>query len=341
MSDGLPAATDIIARRPWWIYSGTGRPQAELDLVSALPDPPRWRRFNGEPVQPPPPPVGPETDRRLGDLRSFQALPDEREVDLVNAALLLRRPLLVTGAPGTGKSTLAHRVARELGLGRVLHWPITSRSTLRAGLCAYDAIGRVQAAAHDSDASIGDFIRLGPLGTALLAYELPRVLLIDELDKSDIDLPNDLLHVFEDGGFEIPELVRMRHFDRQVTVLSDDPDETATIIDGRVQCKAFPFIVITSNGEREFPPAFLRRCLRLEISALSGEQLAAMVAAHFNDDGDHSELIRSFLERSRDSALSADQLLNAIYLTSSGAFTADRSWRRLLDALWRELGVGS
>jgi len=205
----------------------------------------------------------------------------------------------------------------------------------------------VHAAAADHSAiGIGEFIRLGPLGTALLAYDLPRVLLIDELDKSDIDLPNDLLHVFEDGGFEIPELVRVRNADREVSVFTDDPDGTATIIDGRVQCKAFPFVVVTSNGEREFPPAFLRRCLRWEIPAPSQEQLAAIVAAHFNADGDHAELIRSFLHRSRDSSLAVDQLLNAVYLTSSGAVTAsdpatDRSWKRLLDALWRELAAGA
>jgi MoxR-like ATPase len=341
MTDALPIATATAARRPWWIYLGTGQPRDDLDLAASLPEPPRWRRFDGRPVQPPPPPAGADADRRLGVIRPFGTFTDEYETDLVNAALLLRRPLLVTGAPGTGKSTLAYRIARELQLGRVLRWGITSRSTLSSSLYGYDAIGRVQAtAAHDSSTSIGDFIRLGPLGTALLPYQLPRVLLIDELDKSDMDLPNDLLHVFEDGGFELPELARIRQTDPDVTVLADDPNTTAKILDGRVQCKAFPFIVITSNGEREFPPAFLRRCLRLDIPPLSEDQLAAIVAAHFGDDGEHGALIRSFLQRSRDSTLAADQLLNAVYLTSSGALTAavpDGSLHRLLDALWREL----
>jgi MoxR-like ATPase len=259
---------------------------------------------------------------------------------MTNAALLLRRPLLVTGAPGTGKSTLAYRVARELGLGRILQWSITSRSTLQTGLYGYDAIGRAQAtAARDPDTRIGNFIRLGPLGTALLAYDLPRVLLIDELDKSDIDLPNDLLHVFEEGEFDIPELVRIRDREREVTVFTDDPDTTVTIVDGRVQCKAFPFVVITSNGEREFPAAFLRRCLRLEMRPFREDQLAAIVAAHFGVAEGREELIRSFIDRG--GTLAADQLLNAVYLLNAEGFAADASWPRLTDALWRSLGAAT
>jgi MoxR-like ATPase len=344
MSDSSPANGQAgkVASRPWWIYTGTGRPRDELDLARALPEPPRWRRFDGAPVQPPPSSEGPDADRRLGAIPRSAIRVDEHEIDMINAALLLRRPLLVTGAPGTGKSTLAYRVARELRLGRVLHWTITSHSTLQAALYGYDAIGRVQAAAaHDSAAEIGEFIRLGPLGTALLPYQLPRVLLIDELDKSDIDLPNDLLHVFEDGAFEIPELVRLRKHDPEVTVYTADPDGSATIVGGRVQCRAFPFVVITSNKEREFPPAFLRRCLRMEIPPLQEEQLAAIVSAHFAGIADHEELIRSFLARSGDMTLAADQLLNAVYLTSSGAYSTDAYWPRLLSALWQELSDGA
>jgi hypothetical protein len=142
-----------------------------------------------------------------------------------NAALYLRRPLLLTGSPGAGKSTLAHAVAYELGLGRVLHWPIVSRSTLQDGLYRYDAIARLQdnqIAAHSGTAppgGIGSYIRLGPLGTALLPTAKPRVLLIDELDKSDIDLPNDLLNVMEEGEYGIPELERLAEREPQVDVL--------------------------------------------------------------------------------------------------------------------------
>src|SRR5205823_6354697 len=133
------------------------------------------------------------TYRRLGGLERAQAYrADDKVVNMVNAALYLRRPLLVTGRPGTGKSTLAYSIAFELKLGPVLYWPITSRSTLTESLYQYDALGRLQEASLQQSASrsgdfqspdIGRFIRLGPLGTALLPRARPRVLLIDELDK--------------------------------------------------------------------------------------------------------------------------------------------------------------
>ena len=107
---------------------------------------------------------------------------DPHELDVINAALYLRRPLQVTGQAGRGKSGFAYRIARELGLGRVLRWPITSRTTFATGLYGYDAIGRAQAATtaanarHDettAEPPIGDFIRLGPLGTAFLPSRRP------------------------------------------------------------------------------------------------------------------------------------------------------------------------
>jgi MoxR-like ATPase len=344
MSDESPSAgltaMPSTAPEPWWVYTGSGRPRVSLDLAHDLPDPPPWRRFAGSVPQPPPPPEDSDADRRLGASAATTAPSDNHEIDMINAALLLRRPLLVTGAPGTGKSTLAYRVARELGLGRVLQWRITSHSTLKSGLYDYDAIGRVQAiAAKDGAHGIGNFIRLGPLGTALLSYRLPRVLLIDELDKSDIDLPNNLLHVFEDGEFDIPELVRLRERDSESRVFADDPDQTAVVADGRVRCRAFPFVVITSNGEREFPPAFLRRCLRVEMKPLREDQLAAIVAAHFGGNGQHRNLVRAFFERTRDADIAADQLLNAVYLRSSGV-VEDESWPQLRDAIWRDLSAG-
>ncbi|MEU4525726.1 hypothetical protein AB0F52_44255 [Amycolatopsis sp. NPDC024027] len=130
---------------------------------------------------------------------------------------------------------------------------------------------------------IGDYIRLGPLGTALLPFEKPRVLLIDELDKSDIDLPNDLLNVFKDGEYEIDELVRLDKQQPEVTVLTNDRGGSAVVKDGRVRPRAFPLVIITSNGERDFPRAFLRRCLRLEMRPPTSEQLGQMVAAQFGE----------------------------------------------------------
>ncbi|MET8944432.1 AAA family ATPase [Streptomyces sp. NPDC004542] len=281
---------------------------------------------------------------------------------MVNAALLLRRPLLVTGRPGTGKSSLAYRVSRELRLGRVLRWHITSRTTVRSGLYEYDAIARVQDAAAvqaargggtEADAAtmtgrsenslpdLGSYLQLGPLGTALLPYAAPRVLLVDELDKSDFDLANDLLSIFEEGLFIIPELLRARKHHPRVTVMTDDQSE-AEISGGAVKCHAFPFVVMTSNGDRDFPPAFLRRCLVLRMEDPGSDQLAAVVAAHFGTDVAQrvsNELIQRFLDRRREGRmLSVDQLLNAVSLaTSDRVYGHDESVHAVVDALWHRL----
>ena len=179
---------------------------------------------------------------------------EHTEAERVNAALYLRRPLLVTGEPGTGKSSLAYSVAAELGLGEVLRWPIGSKTTLRAGLYQYDAIGRLQEAnlreiearagsGVAESVDIGSYIRLGPLGTALLPTRRPRVLLVDEFDKSDIDLPNDLLDVFEEGDHKIPELARLPSQHDPVIVMTADEDGHAEIVGGRVRCDAFPLVI--------------------------------------------------------------------------------------------------
>lgn len=351
---GVPPSTP-----DWWVYHGDGRILRE-DLDDVLMSPPPWRTFDGGPLQPRPPEDEAETTRRIGprprpsDARRPVNID---EADMVNAALYLRRPLLVTGRPGTGKSSLAYRITRELGLARVLRWPITSRSGVNSGIYQYDGIARAQDAAtyraeadaqrggnaHDGVAGktrIGDYVRLGPLGTALLPHRLPRVLLIDELDKSDMDLPNDLLNAVEEGEYEIPELVRAAAREPEVTVLTDDPGGSAVVRNGRVRCRAFPLIVITSNGEREFPPAFLRRCLRLELAAPDVEELAAMVATRFGvrDGARLDEIVRIFVGHSaRQGGLPTDQLLNSVYLATSDRFARGDHWDRLVTALWRSL----
>ncbi|MEA5530471.1 MoxR family ATPase [Dolichospermum sp. UHCC 0684] len=292
----------------WKIFKGNNT----QDTNWTLPEPPSWRDFNNS-----------ESDPKKRRAETFQARSEE--IDLVNAALYLRRPLLVTGKPGTGKTSLAYAVAYELGLGEVLHWPITTRTTLKDGLYNYDAIGRLQDAKDkdkdkDNLAEIGKYINLSSLGTALLPSDKPRVLLIDEIDKSDIDLPNDLLHIFEEGEFEIPELRRIADKLDRVEVQTAYKDQKATIEKGRIRCTSFPFVILTSNGERDFPPPFLRRCIRLNIQEPDKTELERIVKAHLQLDDELSEkadnLIEQFLKKRQNGELATDQLLNAVYLVT-------------------------
>lgn len=329
----------------WQIYQGNNTTPHD-DIEARLPAAPSWRPFGKD--------ISPGVSRRKRRGKTFQTRPEE--VKMVNAALYLRRPLLITGKPGTGKSSLAYSVAEELKLGEVLYWPITTRTTLKAGLYNYDAIGRLQevketeasgpptgeADSHQAQADkIAKFITLGPLGTALLPSSRPRVLLIDEIDKSDIDLPNDLLTLFEEGRFEIPELLRLEQDDpdedevasplsvRVRTAYSDREETTrkdlkAIVKGGRITCEEFPLVILTSNGERDFPPPFLRRCLRLNMYEPDREQLKAIVKKHFELATDSpvsedaiSHWVDAFLtKRDKKEQLATDQLLNALFMVA-------------------------
>ncbi|GAA0920483.1 MoxR family ATPase [Streptomyces thermoalcalitolerans] len=303
-----------------------------------------WRIFRGDgvarPVTMPPAPPW----RRFGPGGRTAPLPyliAPEHADIVNAALHLRRPLLVTGPAGTGKSSLARAVAHELSLGELLRWPVNSRSNVQEALYQYDAIGRLRETTlsrdrGEAEPSIGTFIRLGPLGTALAPHDTPRALLVDEMDKGDVDLPNDLLTVFEEGFFEIPELARLPEELAEVEVLTADHRGTVTVRQGRVECTEFPVVIITSNGERDFPPAFLRRCIRLDLPMPDEEQLRAIVAAHLGPEilPEVDDLLQAFLRRRAPGELATDQLLNAVFLRTNGVhLDADG----LLDAVLHQL----
>ncbi len=301
----------------------------------------RGESSSASPPLPPPPPwlTGSSRDRALTYQSTAEA---EQRVDM---AIRLRKPLLVIGAPGTGKSSLAHSVAEKHGLGSVLRWRIRRRSALREGLYHYDEAGRSEALRLlGSDERLGDsasagpdigaFIRLGPLGTALLPRTEPRVLLIEDLDRSDEDLPYDLLDVLDERGFEIPELAALQK--SRVAVRTYDTDERAVVEHGRVRCNAIPVVIITSSGERDLPPAFLRRCIQFYIPPPDAETIARIVAAHLGSEAAEKAwpLINDFLHRSQYGELAVEQLLDAIYLSQSDDLSTDEARERLTAALF-------
>lgn len=188
----------------------------------------------------------------------------------VNAAVLLRRPLLVKGEPGTGKTVLAEQIAEALG-APLITWNVKSTTKAHQGLYEYDAVARLR------DGQLGDervhdisnYIRKGKLWEAFTAPKLP-VLLIDEIDKADIEFPNDLLAELDRMAFDVYET-----------------GEHIAAIDR-------PIVVITSNNEKDLPDAFLRRCFFHYIKFPDRETMEAIIDVHF--PGIQKTLVRKAME---------------------------------------------
>ena len=308
--------------KKWNVYRGTNEPH---DDISKLPDAPSWRG-NSEQTH-----------------KAFR--PTQEEIDLVNTALCLRRPLLITGKPGTGKSALAKAVAQELKLGDVLSWHITTQSTLKDALYSYDAVARLHhASINKEDENIGKYITLGAIGTAFLESKFNhiRVVLIDEIDKSDIDLPNNLLHVLEENRFKIPELERSVTTNHTVKTL-DGKSLEVTNGDIEATINSFPLIIMTSNGEREFPPAFLRRCIHLTMHPRREfDELEKIIEGHIELDEDKRAKLKSIIEEfsKKDidtEYLAIDQLLNRVFLELEGVDIENNE--PLLKSIWKSLSV--
>ena len=177
----------------------------------------------------------------------------------VDAAVMLRRPLLVKGEPGTGKTVLAHEIAKAIG-APLIEWNVKSTTKAQQGLYEYDAVARLR------DGQLGDervhdianYIKKGKLWEAFTAPEL-LVLLIDEIDKADIEFPNDLLQELDRMSFDVYET-----------------HETIT-------AKERPIVVITSNNEKELPDAFLRRCFFHYIKFPDRETMRDIIDVHYPD----------------------------------------------------------
>jgi len=207
-------------------------------------------------------------------------LPSQELVEAVNLAIFLGRPLLLKGEPGCGKTQLARAVAYELQMP-YFPWYIKSTSRAREGLYTYDAVRRLRDAqlaasgrlSEQELARVSDpaaYIRPGQLGKAF-ANPGRSVVLIDEIDKADIDFPNDLLIELDELRFKIEE------------------------IDSEVEAVHPPVIFITSNDEKDLPDAFLRRCLFHYVSFPAPDQLAAIVQLHLPDAS--ATLVESVVQR--------------------------------------------
>ena len=176
----------------------------------------------------------------------------------VNIAIALQKPLLIKGEPGTGKTMLAEAISQALGK-KLIIWNIKSTTKAQDGLYVYDVVQRLYDSQFGNEGvdDIGKYVKLGKLGEAFHSDE-QVILLIDEIDKADLEFPNDLLWELDKMEFYIPET-----------------KET-------VKAKQRPIVIITSNAEKELPDAFLRRCIFHYIEFPDAEQMEEIIRVHFD-----------------------------------------------------------
>ncbi|NNC59367.1 MAG: MoxR family ATPase [Erythrobacter sp.] len=207
-------------------------------------------------------------EKRFTGTESYIATDDLKVA--VDAAVTLRRPLLVKGEPGTGKTVLAHEIAKAIG-APLIEWNIKSTTKAQQGLYEYDAVARLR------DGQLGDervhdisnYIKKGKLWEAFEAEQLP-VLLIDEIDKADIEFPNDLLQELDRMSFYVYETHE------------------------EIVARERPIVVITSNNEKELPDAFLRRCFFHYIKFPDRETMSDIIDVHF--PGMQKQLVKKAMD---------------------------------------------
>ncbi len=223
----------------------------------------------------------------------------------VNIAMALEKPLLVKGEPGTGKTMLAQAVADSLGM-ELLVWSIKSTTKAQDGLYVYDTVQRLYDSQFGADVSdIGKYIKLGKLGESF-KRDTPCVLLIDEIDKADIEFPNDLLWELDKMEFYIPET-----------------KET-------VKAAHRPVVIITSNAEKELPDAFLRRCIFHYIDFPDQAMMERIVGVHFDklDEALLAQALEAFYElralRGLQKKPSTSELIDWIQALQLGGIAADK-----------------